>query len=147
MVALSFWTRVIFGLLFFSVKGVWLSGGSAVREPTCQVRSCKSRGWTPGLGRSPGGGPGNPPQGSCLGIPWTGSSSWGRRVGHDWVTERSNTQQHHRGCVLNIELKVIFVTLSDCPSHIYKPERSLSQTLSNSRFGKCGHLNYMLCEP
>ena len=43
----------------------------------------------PGLGRSPGGGHGNPLQYSCLRIPWTeepgGLQSIGsHRVGHDW---------------------------------------------------------------
>ena len=47
-----------------------------------------------GLGRSPGGGHGNPSQYSCLENPQgqrslVGYSPWGLRVRHDWVTKRS----------------------------------------------------------
>ena len=46
-------------------------------------------GWTPGWGRSPRGGTGNPLQYSCLVIPWTGEpgglqSMGSQRAGHDW---------------------------------------------------------------
>ena len=40
-------------------------GGPNVKEPTCQCRIHKRRGFSPGLGRSPGGGHGNPLQYSC----------------------------------------------------------------------------------
>ena len=45
-------------------------------------------GLIPGLGRSPGGGHGNPPQYCCLDNPldrvtWKAGSSWGHRVRHD----------------------------------------------------------------
>ena len=42
----------------------WLAG----KESACQAGDA---GLTPGLGRCPGGGPGNPLQYSCLGNPWT----------------------------------------------------------------------------
>ena len=50
----------------------------------------------PGLGRSPGGGNGNPLQCSCLKIPWTGEpgglqSMALQRVGHALVTEHTQT--------------------------------------------------------
>ena len=50
----------------------------------------------PGLGRSPGGGNGNPLQCSCLKIPWTeepgGLQSMAlQRVGHALVTEHTQT--------------------------------------------------------
>ena len=46
---------------------VWGFPGSASdKEPTCQCRRCKRCEFIPGLGRSPGGGQGNPLQYSCL---------------------------------------------------------------------------------
>ena len=44
------------------------SGG---KEPTCQAGDVRDVGLIPGLGRSPGGGHGNPLQYSCLENPWT----------------------------------------------------------------------------
>ena len=41
-------------------------GGASGKEPTCQCRRCKWWSSIPGLGRSPGGGSGNPLQYSCL---------------------------------------------------------------------------------
>ena len=51
-------------------------------------------GLIPGLGRSPGGGYGNPLQYSCLKNPHgqrslVGYSPWGCRVGHDWATKHT----------------------------------------------------------
>ena len=43
-------------------------GGSDGKESTCNATDMGS---IPGLGRFPGGGNGNPPQYSCLEIPWT----------------------------------------------------------------------------
>ena len=60
-------------------------GGSDGKEPTCNAGDL---GLTPGLGRSPGGGHGNPLQYSCLENP-DGQSSlmcnspWGGIGGHD----------------------------------------------------------------
>ena len=56
-------------------------GGSDSREPTCNVGDLGS---IPGLGRSPGGGFGNPLQYSCLGNPHgqrslVGYSTWGHK--------------------------------------------------------------------
>ena len=41
-------------------------GGSAVKNPSANARDIRDEGWMPGLGRSPGGGNGNPLQYSCL---------------------------------------------------------------------------------
>ena len=41
-------------------------GGASGKEPACQCRRQKRHGFHPGLGRSPGGGHGNPLQYSCL---------------------------------------------------------------------------------
>ena len=51
----------------------------------------------PWLGRSPGGGHGNPLQYSCLENPdgqrsLVGYSPWGHRVRHDWATQHSTAQ-------------------------------------------------------
>ena len=42
-----------------------------VKNPTLKVGDVRDADSTPGSGRSPGGGNGNPPQYSCLEIPWT----------------------------------------------------------------------------
>ena len=60
-------------------------GGSDSKESACNVGDL---GFIPGLGRSPGGGHGNPLQYSCLENPHgqrslEGYSPWGHRVGHD----------------------------------------------------------------
>ena len=57
------------------------SGGSAGKESTCNVGGL---GLIPGLGRSPGGGHGNPLQYSCLENPhgqrsFSGYSPWGHK--------------------------------------------------------------------
>ena len=64
-----------------------LSGGSDNKESTCNVRDL---GLNPGLGRSLGGGHGNPLQYSCLENPHGGLQSMGlQRVGHNFVTKHS----------------------------------------------------------
>ena len=40
----------------------WLGG----KESACEVGAARDMGWIPGLGRSPGGGPGDPLQFCCL---------------------------------------------------------------------------------
>ena len=62
-------------------------GGSLVKNLP------RDEGSNPGLGRSPGGGHGNPLQYSCLENPmdrgawWTIVHGITKSVGHDWVTE------------------------------------------------------------
>ena len=68
------------------------------KEPTCQRRRFKRHGFDPwvGLGRSPGGGHGNPLQYSCLENPMDGGALWAtvhggpKRFGHDLA----NSQAH-----------------------------------------------------
>ena len=65
-------------------------GGSAGKEFACNAGDLGS---TPGLGRSPGGGHGNPLQYSCLENPMDGEpgglqSMRLKRVGHDLMTEQ-----------------------------------------------------------
>ena len=47
-------------------------GGTSGKEPACNGRDIRDVGSIPGLGRSPGGGPGNPLQYSCLENPIDG---------------------------------------------------------------------------
>ena len=65
--------------------------GSDSKQFACSVGDL---GLIPGLGRSPGGGHGNPLQCSCLENPHgqrrlVGCSPWGCRVGHGWVTKNA----------------------------------------------------------
>ena len=50
----------------------WLSG----KESTCNTVDSRDAGLTPGSGRSPGEGNGNPLQYSCLGNPMDGGTWW-----------------------------------------------------------------------
>ena len=50
-------------------------GGSSSKEPPANAEDIREPGSIPGLGRSPGGGHGNPPQYSCLENP-TGRGAW-----------------------------------------------------------------------
>ena len=70
--------------------------GSNDKESVCNARGLGS---IPGLGRSPGGGHGNPLQYSCLRIPWTEDpgelqSVGSQRVRHNWATKRACTRLH-----------------------------------------------------
>ena len=82
--------------------------GASGEESSCQCRRCKNAGSIPRLGRSPGGGNGNPVQYSCLKNPMDRGTWWAaagpqstalRTVGHDWsnlvhiITSRK-TQDH-----------------------------------------------------
>ena len=64
------------------------SGGASGKRPTANAGDTRDLGLIPGLGRSPGGGHGNPLRYSCLEIPQTeepgGLQSMGlQRIGHD----------------------------------------------------------------
>ena len=59
------------------------------KESSCNAGAAGGMGWTPGLGRSPGGGHGNPLQYSCLQNPkdrgaWRATVMRSQRVGHGW---------------------------------------------------------------
>ena len=51
---------------FISILGVTDSGGSVGKESACSAGDTADVGLIPELGRSPGGGNGNPLQNSCL---------------------------------------------------------------------------------
>ena len=67
-------------------------GGAGDKEPTCQCRlDVRDTGSSPELGRSLGGGHGNPLQYSCLENPrdrgaWWAAVLGSHRVSHDWAT-------------------------------------------------------------
>ena len=76
---------------------LWGGSGSMVKNPPANAGASGLVGSTPGLGRSPGGGNGNPSSILAWRIPWTeepgGLQSIGlQRVRHDWVTEHTHTQ-------------------------------------------------------
>ena len=63
-------------------------GGSSGKEIACNEEDARDLGLIPGLGRSPGGGHGNPLQYSCLENPmdrgaWQATVHRLQRVGHD----------------------------------------------------------------
>ena len=80
-------------LLIKSITVMGFPGGSNGKESACSVGDLGS---IPGLGRSPGGGHGNPLQYSCLENPHgqrslAGCSPWGHKELH--MTERLSTAQ------------------------------------------------------
>ena len=52
------------------------SGGASGKEPACQFRRHKRRGFNPWVGRFPGGGHGHLLQYSCLENPIDGGARW-----------------------------------------------------------------------
>ena len=63
------------------------SGGTSGKEPACQCRRHRDVGLIPGLGRSPGGGHGNPFQYYCLENPTDRGAWWATvyRVAKIWT--------------------------------------------------------------
>ena len=62
-------------------------GGSSGKEPACQCRRHKRSGLDPWIGRSPGGGNGNPLQYSCLENPMDRGAWWAivHRISKSWT--------------------------------------------------------------
>ena len=91
------WRKPFCSCLFVWVSYWWgFPGGSEVKVFACNVGDLGS---IPGLGRSPGGGNGNPLQYSCLEIPWAEEldrvqSMGSGRVRHDWTTECTHTHRY-----------------------------------------------------
>ena len=71
------------------------SGGTVVKNLHANVGDTRDRGLISGLGRSPGGGTGNPLQHSCLEIPWT-EKPGGFRV-HRVTKSQTQLSTHARG--------------------------------------------------
>ena len=79
-------TYMLFYYIYIYIYILHFPGSSDGKESTCNAGDLGS---IPGLGRSPGGGRGNPLQYSCLEIPHgqrslEGHSPWGHIVGHNW---------------------------------------------------------------
>ena len=81
--------------------GAGFLGGPVVKNPPANAGDAI---WTPGSGRSPGGGNGNPLQYFCLENPmdrgaWRAACSlWGcKRVRHDLATKQQQQQQKKQG--------------------------------------------------
>ena len=71
----------------------------AVKNPPVNAGDIRDMDSTPGLGRSPGGGHGNPVQYSCLENPTDRGARWAKfigsqRVGHTW----SDQARRHARC-------------------------------------------------
>ena len=80
--------------LWADAEMLWgFPGGSAIKNPPAYAGATGDTGSVPGLGRSPGGGNGNPLQYSCLEYSkgkrsLAVSSPWGCRVRHDLVNKQ-----------------------------------------------------------
>ena len=85
----------LFALLKPLILVLWgFPGGSAGKESACNSGDIGAMGSSPGWGRSPEEGNGNPLQSSCLDNPvdrraWWGYSPKGHRVGNDWAQAHS----------------------------------------------------------
>ena len=118
-------------------------GGSDGKESTCNVGDLHL---TPGLGRSPGGGHGNPLEYSCLENPngqrnLASYSPWGHRVRLDWSTKHTTKKdllystENSAECYVPAwmggefggEWIYVYVRLSPFTVHL-----KISQTLLNS---------------
>ena len=69
---------------YHTIHKVGFPGGASGKGPACQCRRLSDMGLIPGLGKSPGGGQGNPLQYSCLENPQgqrslVGYSPWSRK--------------------------------------------------------------------
>ena len=76
-------------------SGHWgFPGGTSGKESSSRCRSLRRCGLIPGLGRSPGGGNGNPLQYFCLNNPvdrgaWWATVPGSQKGGHDWAVQLS----------------------------------------------------------
>ena len=70
----------------FQGRATGFPGGSVAEESACRAADTGDMGLTPGLGRSPGGGHGNPLQHPCLENPWTEEPGGLQSVGSHRVT-------------------------------------------------------------
>ena len=78
-------------------------GGSAVKNLPARAGGAGDKGSIPGLGRSPGGGNGNPLQYSCLGNfmdrrVWRATVNGAQRVSHDLATKQAHVHGSASEC-------------------------------------------------
>ena len=86
------------------------SGGSVVKKLPGKVGDTGPSALTPGLGRSPGGGNGNPLQYSCLENPMEREAWW-----TPWGGKESDTAEHTRTLAWLSELKVVNTVVAQYP--------------------------------
>ena len=72
------------------------AGGTLVKNPPANAGDARDVHSISAVGRSPGGGNGNPLQCSCLGNPWTEETGWLqsmvlKRVQHYWANTHTKT--------------------------------------------------------
>ena len=79
-------------------------GGASSREPVCLFKRCRRLGSVPGLGRSLGGGHGNPLQYSCLDNPMDRGACWAmvHRVTKSWTWLKPLEMQAPKEILQNI---------------------------------------------
>ena len=99
-------------------------GGSAGKEFACNTgATAGAKGLTPGSGRSPEVGNGNPLQYSRLGNPMD-SGAWQSAV--HWVTELDTTKQEHTRRDVK---RVIKIPIKDTDNYFYKSGWKNAQSL------------------
>ena len=81
-------------MVFSDVKS-FFSGGAMVKSPPASAGDVRDVGSIPGLGRTPGGGDGNPLQYSCLENTTDRSTWWatGHRVAKHWTRLKQLTRK------------------------------------------------------
>ena len=106
-------------LLVVSVALRSFPGGTSGKEPACQCRRHKRHGFDPWVGRSPGGGHGNPLQYSCLENPMH-RGAWRATVysvpqSWTWLKWLST----HAHMALRLGVQGFFSDITLCPNHSY----------------------------
>ena len=96
---------------------------SLVKTPPASVGDVRS---VPGLGRSPGGGHGNPLQCSCLRIPWTEEPAHRVAKSQTWLKRQIACTEYHKIALLcyflsAIECKLHERKIFDCSGPCYSP--------------------------
>ena len=83
-------------LNFYICECMGFPDGASGKEPACQSRRQKIRGFDPWVGRSPGGGHGNPLQYSCLENPMDRGTWWAmvHGVTKSWTQLKWLSRQH-----------------------------------------------------
>ena len=95
-------------------------GGASGKEPACQCRRHRDALSIPGLGRSPGGGHGNPLQYSCLEYPMERRVWWAtvHRIANSWTRlKQLSTHAHTPVQMYQQDSVVRFYSLFPVPPH------------------------------
>ena len=85
-------------------------GGTAIKNPPANAGDVAEVGLIPGLGRSPGGGNGNPLQYSCLENPMDRGAWWAtvHGVTKSWIQLNTHTHTHKYTGLMVIPLYFTF---------------------------------------